>query len=198
MTGGSRGGDGFAPARRRSLHLARGDPGRAGAGLGAERECAHIGRAAGRRALPGQLRPGARPSCRRATASRWSASAPTASTISGRTPTMCAASSAAPPSPATAPTTPEWETVLDVDALARGRGQVLGLSGHAMPAARGAALPRQPLRRRPRRQCRARVRPSAPAASSTGGFSLPEGKQIVAWEDADTILLSRATGGRGR
>ena len=39
-----------------------------------------------------------------------------------------------------------------------GRGRQLGLSGHAVPAARGAALPGQPLRRRPRRQCRARVR----------------------------------------
>ena len=81
--------DGFAtseatipsPGSRRS--------GRAGAGLGAQRECAHARRAAGRCPLPGQLRPRARNPPGARPHSRWSASAPTASTISGRTPTTC-------------------------------------------------------------------------------------------------------------
>ena len=53
---------------------------------------------------------------------------------------------------------PQWETVLDVDALAAAEGKSLGLSGDATACRPTSALPRHPVRRRPRRQCRARVR----------------------------------------
>ena len=119
--------------------------------------------------------------------------APTGSTISGRTPTMSAASSAAPRSPATAPTIPHWETVLDVDALAAAERQTgsiracnclppeerrclvfLSDGGRDANVVREFDARRAPLRR--------------------GRLRLPDGKQSVAWEDENTILVAREWG----
>ena len=113
-------------------------------------------------------------SSRRATASRPSRCAPTGSTISGRTPITSSGILRRTTLASYRTDTPQWETVLDVDALAARRGQDLGLSGHAMPAARRALLPGQPLRRRPRRQCRARVRSARRGASSMAASTCPK------------------------
>ena len=83
--------------------------------------------------------------------------------------------------------------MLDVDALAAAEGRSWVYQGMQCLPPEERRLSRQPLRRRPRRQCRARVRPSHPRFVE-GGFALPEGKQIVAWEDADTLLIARDWG----
>ena len=89
--------------------------------------------------------------------------------------------------------TPEWETVLDVDALARGRGQTGSIRAcNACRPKSGAASSPSPTAAATPIMC----------ASSTcrtkqfveGGFSLPEGKQNVTWVDADTILVAREWG----
>ena len=146
-------------AGRRPLHLARGDPGGAGFGLGAGRERPHPRRAPGRPPLPAELRPrarhppGARPHSRRLLPPRRPLQF-----LAGRRP--CPRHRPAHD----ARQLPHRHADLGDRARRRraggGRGQILGLSGHAMPAARGALLPRQPVRRRPRRQCRARIRPA--------------------------------------
>ena len=105
---------------------------------------------------------------------------------------MSAASSGAPRLASYRTETPAWETVLDVDALAAAEGKSWVYQG-MMPAARGTALPGQPLRRRPRRQCRARVRP-ARAPLRRGRLRAARGKQNVAWEDENTILVARDWG----
>ena len=99
---------------------------RAGAGLGAARECAHPRRAPGRSPLPAHLRrgadhpPGARPHPRRPDPPRRPLQF-----LAGRR--SCSRHPArAPRSPATAPTKPQWETVLDVDALAPAEGKPTG------------------------------------------------------------------------
>ena len=72
----------------------------------------------------------------RATASPRPASPTTArSTISGRTPTTCAASGARTTLDSYRTDAPQWETILDLDALSDGRGQELGLQGRR-PACR--------------------------------------------------------------
>jgi hypothetical protein len=53
---------------------------------------------------------------------------------------------------------PQWETVLDIDALSRGGECELGLSRRQLPAAPGDALPRHSLRRRQGRGRISRVR----------------------------------------
>ena len=164
---------------------------------------AHARRAPGRSALPAMLRPGARdPAGARPHPGRH-ASGPTASTISGRTPTMSAASSAAPPSPATAPTIPPGRRCSTSTRWPRPRRQIWVYQGMQLPAARGAALPGLPLRRRPRRQCRARIRPArAPlrrgrlqpargqAERRLGGREHDPGRARLGAGDDDRVRLS--------
>ena len=131
---------------------------------------------------------------RRATASRRSPSAPTASTISGRTATMSAASSGARRWPATAPTRPNGRRCSTSTRWPRTEDANLGLSGHAAACRprSGAAWSSSPT---------AAATPMSCASSTSrerrfveGGFCLPEGKQSVTWEDENTLLVARDWG----
>ncbi len=89
--------------------------------------------------------------------------------------------------------TPEWETVLDVDALARAEGKSWVYQGMS-------CLPPD------ERRCLVYLSDGGRDANYVrefdlrtkqfveGGFSLPEGKQSVAWEDENTILVARDWG----
>jgi len=89
--------------------------------------------------------------------------------------------------------TPTWETVLDVDALARAEGKSWVYQGmNCLPP--------------DERRCLVMLSDGGRDANFVrefdlrtrqfvdGGFSLPEGKQNVTWEDADTILVARDWG----
>ena len=129
------------------------------------------------------------------TTSRSSRAAGRTSTISGRMRTIRAACGGARRSTASAREQPDWEVLLDVDALAAQEERGLGLA-------------------RRRRRCRARtIAPScslsrgggdaavlrefdiAAKAFVSGGFYLPEAKGGADWLDRDTLLLSSAYGG---
>ena len=89
--------------------------------------------------------------------------------------------------------TPVWETVLDVDALARAEGKSWVYQGMS-------CLPPE------ERRCLVYLSDGGRDANSVrefdlrtrrfvdGGFALPEGKQSVAWEDENTILVARDWG----
>jgi len=89
--------------------------------------------------------------------------------------------------------TPQWETVLDVDALARAEGKTWVYQGMQ-------CLPPE------ERYCLVSLSDGGRDANVVrefdlrerrfvdGGFSLPEGKQDVTWEDANTILVAREWG----
>jgi len=88
---------------------------------------------------------------------------------------------------------PQWETVLDVDALARAEGKTWVYQGIQ-------CLPPE------ERYCLVSLSDGGRDANVVrefdlrerrfveGGFNLPEGKQDVTWEDADTILVGREWG----
>ncbi|MBV9884645.1 MAG: S9 family peptidase [Sphingomonadaceae bacterium] len=88
---------------------------------------------------------------------------------------------------------PQWETVLDVDALSRAEGKTWVYQGMQ-------CLPPE------ERYCLVSLSDGGRDANVVrefdlrerrfvnGGFSLPEGKQGVTWEDADTILVEREWG----
>ncbi len=88
---------------------------------------------------------------------------------------------------------PEWETVLDVDALARAEGKSWVYQGMT-------CLPPD------ERRCLVYLSDGGRDANTVrefdlrtrqfvdGGFALPEGKQSVAWEDENTILVARDWG----
>jgi prolyl oligopeptidase len=88
---------------------------------------------------------------------------------------------------------PVWETVLDVDALARAEGKSWVYQGMS-------CLPPD------ERRCLVYLSDGGRDANSVrefdlrtrqfvdGGFALPEGKQTVAWEDENTILVARDWG----
>jgi prolyl oligopeptidase len=89
--------------------------------------------------------------------------------------------------------TPEWETVLDIDALSRAEGKTWVYQGMN-------CLPPE------ERYCLVNLSDGGRDANVVreydlrekrfvdGGFSLPEGKQSVTWEDANNILVSREWG----
>jgi len=89
--------------------------------------------------------------------------------------------------------TPQWETVLDIDALARADGKSWVYQGMQ-------CLPPE------ERLCLVNLSEGGTDANVLrefdtragrfveGGFSLPEGKQDVAWEDENTLLVARDWG----
>jgi prolyl oligopeptidase len=79
---------------------------------------------------------------------------------------------------------PQWEVVLDVDALARDRGGALELRRRLLPGARVPPLPRA-LSRGGADAVEVREFDMQTRRFIEGGFRLPEAKQSVAWVDRD-------------
>jgi prolyl oligopeptidase len=88
---------------------------------------------------------------------------------------------------------PQWETILDVDALAKAEGKnwVFGGSNCLAPADRLCLLS---LSDGGKDANVLREFDTASRAFVTAGFDLPEGKQSATWVDKDTILVSRDWG----
>jgi prolyl oligopeptidase len=88
---------------------------------------------------------------------------------------------------------PVWETVIDFDALARADGQSWVYQGmQCLPPERERCLVLLSVGGRDAnvvREFDTRQRRFV-----DGGFTLPEGKQSVAWEDSDTIIVARDWG----
>ena len=92
---------------------------------------------------------------------------------------------------------PDWETVLDVDALAAAEGKSWVYQGMSCLPPERAPLPGHPFRRRPRRQCRARIRPAR--APLRRGRLQPARRQAERRPGRTrTRCWSRATGARER
>ena len=87
---------------------------------------------------------------------------------------------------------PEWLTVIDVDALGKQEGKILGLARRQLPRARLYPLPGLAVERRHRCRRGARIRPQDRRASSDRrcGFIVPEAKSEVNWIDRDTLLVA--------
>ena len=91
----------------------------------------------------------------------------------------------------TRPPAPQWKTVLDLDALAKDEGKNWAWQGADCDAPSGE-------------RCLIFLSEGGEDASTVrefdlpsrtfvaGGFSLPHGKQTVAWADDDTLLVARA------
>src|SRR4051794_40116954 len=81
---------------------------------------------------------------------------------------------------------PEWETVLDIDALAAAEGRSWVYQGmQCLPPEERACL--VSLSDGGRDANVVREFDLGTRSFVAGGFALPEGKQIVAWEDSDTL-----------
>ncbi|HYJ53313.1 MAG TPA: prolyl oligopeptidase family serine peptidase, partial [Allosphingosinicella sp.] len=89
--------------------------------------------------------------------------------------------------------TPQWETVLDLDALARAEGKSWVYQGMLClgPEERRCLLY---LSDGGRDASYAREFDLREGRFVEGGFSLPEGKQVISWEDRDTLLVAREWG----
>jgi prolyl oligopeptidase len=89
--------------------------------------------------------------------------------------------------------TPQWETVLDLDALARAEGKSWVYQGMLClgPEERRCLLY---LSEGGRDANYVREFDLREGRFIEGGFSLPEGKQLVSWEDSDTLLVAREWG----
>jgi prolyl oligopeptidase len=88
---------------------------------------------------------------------------------------------------------PQWETVLDVDALAAAEGRSWVYQGMQClrPEERVCLVS---LSDGGRDANVVREFDLGTRSFVAGGFALPEGKQIVTWEDADTLLIARDWG----
>ena len=83
---------------------------------------------------------------------------------------------------------PEWEVLLDLDALARGRGRELGLAGRQLlRPGYGRCLVE--LSRGGADAAVVREFDLTAMAFVDDGFRLPEAKSIVGWIDADTVYV---------
>jgi prolyl oligopeptidase len=88
---------------------------------------------------------------------------------------------------------PEWETVLDVDALAAAEGRSWVYQGmQCLPPEERVCL--VSLSDGGRDANVVREFDLRERRFVAGGFTLPEGKQIAVWEDADTLLIARDWG----
>ena len=89
--------------------------------------------------------------------------------------------------------TPEWETVLDIDALARADGTSWVYQGmQCLPPAERRCL--VSLSDGGRDANVVREFDTERRAFVEGGFSLPDGKQDASWEDEDNVLVGRDWG----
>jgi prolyl oligopeptidase len=88
---------------------------------------------------------------------------------------------------------PQWETVLDLDALARAEGKSWVYQGMLClgPEERRCLIY---LSDGGRDANHAREFDLREGRFVEGGFSLPEGKQVISWEDRDTLLVAREWG----
>jgi prolyl oligopeptidase len=88
---------------------------------------------------------------------------------------------------------PQWETVLDVDALAQAEGKSWVYQGmQCLPPAQTRCLVN--LSDGGRDANVVREFDTTTRRFVDGGFNLPEGKQEVAWEDENTVLVAREWG----
>jgi prolyl oligopeptidase len=88
---------------------------------------------------------------------------------------------------------PEWETVLDIDALAAAEGRSWVYQGmQCLPPEERACL--VSLSDGGRDANVVREFDLVTRSFVEAGFALPEGKQIVAWENSDTLLVARDWG----
>ncbi|MEA3045628.1 MAG: prolyl oligopeptidase [Sphingomonadales bacterium] len=88
---------------------------------------------------------------------------------------------------------PQWETVLDIDALAAAEGKSWVYQGmQCLPPEERMCL--VSLSDGGRDANVVREFDLAGRRFVEGGFALPDGKQIVAWEDANTLLVARDWG----
>ena len=99
------------------------------------------------------------------------------------------ASGGARRSPPTARPTPQWETVLDVDALAKADGKSLGLPRRELPAAGLRAVHGQPLARRLGRPRLPRVRHEDEGSSSPAASRFRRPSRASRWRDEDTLWV---------
>ncbi len=89
---------------------------------------------------------------------------------------------------------PEWQTVLDIDALAKAEGANWFFKGaNCLPPEDRLCLVR--LSNGGKDAAELREFDAASKRFVEGGFRLPEGKQSASWIDQDTLLLGRDWGG---
>ena len=113
------------------------------------------------------------------------------STTSGRTPATCTASGGTRALASYRTASPQWETLLDLDALSKAEGKNWIWKGaDCLKPAQTLCLVAA-LRRRQRRRRGPRVRHRDQAASSTAASACPSGKQNVDWIDPDTLIVGR-------
>ena len=112
-----------------------------------------------------------------------------ATTTSGATRRTSAACGGARRSTSTARPTPTWETVLDLDALGRGREGELGLARRRLPASRRYERCLIALSRGGADADVVREFDPKTKAFVKDGFTLPEAKSDVAWKDRDTLYV---------
>ncbi len=177
-----------------SLSLARGGRQPASAGLGRGAQCRDAECALRRAVRAGSCRHCSTFSTR-PIGSRGSRSAAAMSTISGRTRSIPRGSGGARRSRDYRGDDPEWDVLLDVDALAKSRRRELGLARLRLASSRASARARSTVARRRRRHGQPRIRSHRPGALSTTASSIPETKFGAAWIDADTLLVSATLGG---
>ena len=84
---------------------------------------------------------------------------------------------------------PEWDVVIDVDALARRRRRELGVGRRRRHRARTARWRWSSCRAAARTPRSCANSTCTRANSSTDGFELPEAKSSIVWEDEDTVLV---------
>ena len=182
---------GAASGERRSLHLAgrglvaKGD----GLGQGAQRQ-GRLRCSKPTRAISAITRRRWR-SPRPRTASPSAASSAARSIISGRTPTTSAASGAGRRIASYASGQPEWETVLDLDALAAAEKANWVWQRRDLRAAGRTALPDRAVRRRRGRGHGARIRPLDQVIRAKAASSFPRASRKSSWVNENSLLVAR-------
>ena len=92
---------------------------------------------------------------------------------------------------------PEWDVLLDVDALAAAEGEEWVFHGAnflrpepGQPYRRGPAWRSPPTAATPTATASSTSRPAAFVDAAAGGFDLPTAKGNASWLDADTLLVA--------
>ncbi len=168
--------------------------------MGALAERAVAGGAGGDARYPGLLRCGAEDRDVGGADSATGRSARARSTISGRTARTSAACGGGHRWPTIRRRAPQWETLLDVDALAKAEGANWVYKGVAcLPPAQTECL--LSLSNGGKDAVRVReysiAKGGAAAGFVAGGFDIPEAKSSIEWRDKDTLLIATDWGAHG-